>query len=69
MINNFDWIPWKRFVLTLLINDKAQDVYLGRFRLEKSARKEANRLSQYEGYSLKVVDTKATDGAQERHEE
>jgi len=44
--------------LTLLIDNNDESVFLGRFRLGKSARKEANRLSQYKGYIPEVIDTK-----------
>ena len=60
MVNKFDWIPWHRFVLTLLIDNNDESVFLGRFRFGKSARKEADRLSQYRGYIPKIIDTKVT---------
>ena len=55
-----NWIPWQRYVLRLHItnNNQTQIVFLGRFRLRKSAQKWADRLSNYSGYGPEVIDTK-----------
>jgi len=56
----YEWIPYKRFVLLLDIEagGKPQRVFLGRFMMGKSARKECDRLAVYAGYRPKVVDTR-----------
>ncbi len=51
------WIPWQRYALFLNMDDR-QTVFLGRFRLKKSATREAVRLSVYAGYEPEVIDTK-----------
>lgn len=55
--NSLKWIPWRRYVLRIRIDD-APPLFLGRFRLAKTARREASRLSQYAGYAPEVIDTK-----------
>ena len=51
------WIPWKRYVLRIRIDD-GRPIFLGRFRLAKTARREQLRLSVYAGYAPEVIDTK-----------
>ena len=51
------WIPWKRYVLRIRI-DGGSPIFLGRFRLAKTALREQGRLSSYAGYAPEVIDTK-----------
>jgi len=55
--NSLKWIPWKRYVLRIRI-DGGPPIFLGRFRLAKTALREQSRLSVYPGYAPEVIDTK-----------
>ena len=68
MEHNFfslDWIPFKRHVLRLNI-DEGKKIILGRFRNRKSAETIKKKLSAYQGYKLDVIDTKTLEAQRER---
>jgi hypothetical protein len=57
-MNTLEWIPWKRYLLRLHDSDANKTIFLGRFRLRKSAEKQVERLCVFKGYSLDIIDTK-----------
>lgn len=52
-----EWIPGRRYVFLLEIDNK-KTVNLGRFRRSEKMSRKAARLSEFKGYKPTIIDTK-----------
>ena len=56
-MDNYNWIPWSRYLLLLEIDNK-KTIRLGRFRRSEGLCREAAGLATHKGYEPTIIDTK-----------